>query len=589
MAARNQANTVTALCRDAARGVWVRFTDPVRAVAAAVLPEVAPALAAVERAVEEEGLCAAGFVAYEAAPAFDPALAARAPSALPLLWFGLFGGHEESPALPAAAAGAQEEPAWAPSASPEEHARAVAAVRAEIREGNTYQVNYSYRLRARAPRDPWRYFLRLVEAQGPGHAAFLETGRWAVCSASPELFFRRDGERIESRPMKGTAARGRTLEEDRARAAALRASEKERAENTMIVDMVRNDLGRVSPPGSVAVEALCAVEKYPTLWQMTSTVTAKSAASLAELFSALFPPASVTGAPKASTMGIIARLEPAPRGLYTGAVGFLLPGRRAHFNVAIRTVVVDREENRAEYGVGGGITWDSSPAAELEECRTKARVLARPRPPFSLLETLRWEPGPGYALLERHLARLAASAEYFDIPLDPARARRALADAAVRFAKAGQRVRLLLDRSGALRVEAAPLAERRRGAPFRVALAVSPVDASDPTLFHKTTDRRLYEAALAARPGYDDVLLYNTAGEVTESTLANVALESGGILWTPPVECGLLPGTLRAEMVAEGSLVERRVTVEEARGASSLYLLNSVRGIWPATLCTDRS
>ncbi len=257
-----------------------------------------------------------------------------------------------------------------------------------------------------------------MAAQDPPYGAFLDTGEWVICSASPELFFRLDGARIECRPMKGTAARGRTQAEDLAQARALQASEKERAENVMIVDMVRHDLGRVAQTGSVKVDRLFEVERYPTIWQMTSTVEAQTEAGLGDIFRALFPPASITGAPKVRTMQIIAELERLPRRLYTGTIGFLAPGRRAQFNVAIRTLLVNRPTGCAEYGVGSGITWDSDPEAEWQECRTKARILAPPVPAFSLLETMRWTPEEGYYLLERHLERLQDSALYFGFRFD---------------------------------------------------------------------------------------------------------------------------------------------------------------------------
>ena len=246
-------------------------------------------------------------------------------------------------------------------------------------------MNYTYRLIALLAAGPWDFFLHLVAAQEAPYGAFVDTGEWVIGSASSELFFRLDGDRIVSRPMKGTAGRGRTLAEDQAQAKVLQTSEKERAENVMIVDMVRHDLGRVAEIGSVTVPRLFTVEKYPTVWQMTSTIEARTTASLSDIFRALFPPASTTGAPKVRTVEIIAQLEPSPRRIYTGTIGFIAPGRHAQFNVAIRTLLLDRKTGRAEYGVGSGITWGSQPDAEWQECRDKARILTTRVPAFSLL------------------------------------------------------------------------------------------------------------------------------------------------------------------------------------------------------------
>ncbi len=391
--------------------------------------------------------------------------------------------------------------------------------------------------------------------------------------------------------MKGTAPRGRTPEEDLAAARALRASAKDRAENVMIVDMTRNDLGRVARPGSVEVRRLFEVERYPTLFQLTSEVAAETAAPLDELFAALFPCASITGAPKVRTMEILNGLESTPRGVYTGAVGLVAPGGRARFSVAIRTAHVAPAAGAGpglcfEYGTGGGVVWDSSPAGELAESRTKALVLTRGEAPFELLETLLWEPRRGYRLLDRHLARLAASAEYFGFPLDVAAARRRLGELAAGLPARRHKVRLRCAPDGGLSLGAAPLDHRRH--PWRVALARRPVDARDRFLFHKTTRRRIYEEALdqaraeAGAQGVDDVLLWNRAGELTESTVANLVLSLEGELLTPPVAAGLLAGTLRAELLARRRIRERRLVPADLARSDAIFLVNSLRGWIPA-------
>ncbi len=574
----------TVILRDAGTDRWLLFERPREIIRAFRPEEVAERLRAVETAVADRGLHAAGLLAYEAAPGFDPALAVRPDNTFPLLWFGLYDAPRavELPRFTGAPAPSADP--WDASFTPEEYASAFEHIKQRIREGDTYQVNLTYRLRRAFAEDPWPVFVRLVSAQGPTCGAYVATREWTVCSASPELFFRLDGNRLESRPMKGTAPRGLTLAQDRGQAAALHASEKNRAENLMIVDMVRNDLGRVAEPGSVTVPSLFALEKFPTLWQLTSTVCAETRAPVSEIFGALFPPASITGAPKARTMQLIAEVETTPRHIYTGCVGFIAPGRRAQFNVAIRTLLVDHTQNRAEYGVGGGIVWDSDRAQEQAECRTKTRILDTFTPPFALLETLLWTPAEGYTLLERHVARLEASAEYFDYPLDPAAVRQRLADLARTLTARPHKVRLLAARDGAVTLDAEPIAIPSADLPRPVALAHTPVDRSDAFLYHKTTHRKVYAEALASRPGFEDVILFNAEGEVTESTRANVAAEIGGVLCTPPVACGLLAGTCRAQLLEDGVLTERVIAIDELLHSPRVFLINSVRGMTRVTV-----
>jgi para-aminobenzoate synthetase/4-amino-4-deoxychorismate lyase len=283
-------------------------------------------------------------------------------------------------------------------------------------------------------------------------------------------------------------------------------------------------------------------------------------------------------------MRIIAENEPEPRSFYTGALGFLAPGRRVQFNVAIRTLHIDTAAAQAEYGTGGGIVWDSECAHEQSECRTKALILNASAEPFSLLETMLWTPGEGIALLEEHLTRLAASAEYFALPADPAELRQRLTALGESLPRTPHRVRLLVAQDGGIAVEATPFARPPTPLTLRVALAPQPVHRTDPFLYHKTTRRHVYEEAIAACPGFDDALLHNTDGEITESTRANVVAEIGGVLYTPPVRCGLLPGTLRQHLLDRGTLTERILTLDDIKSARRLFLANSLRGMQPALL-----
>ena len=568
---------------DAASGQWLRFARPREIVSARQPAAVPSALARVEAAVARPGVAAAGFVSYEAATGLDTALQVRPEPRFPLLWFGIYDKPAPTtlPELPPPPAWT---PDWAASLSPAEYAAALGRIKDFIRRGETYQVNFTYRLRAACATAPWPLFLQLCAAQGPGYSAYVDAGDWVICSASPELFFRLEGDRIESRPMKGTAARGLTPAQDEERAAALLASAKDRAENVMIVDMVRNDIGRIARPGTVHVSDLFRAEKYPTVWQMTSTVCAETDAGLEALFRALFPAASITGAPKARTMAIIADLETQPRRVYTGAIGYVGPGRRAQFNVAIRTVLIDRQQGEAEYGVGGGIVWDSDVRREAAECRTKTRVLEAPLPLFRLLETMLWLPDAGCRLLEPHFERLERSAQYFEFRVDMKRVREALTRALPAAADVPHKVRLLVDRHGAVEIETSPFRPGAADKLPRVGLARDPVAETDPFLYHKTTNRRVYEQARAGRPDCDDVLLYNRHGQVTESTIANVAVEEDGVLYTPPVNCGLLARTQRALLLAQGRLREKPIAVEQLRDARRVVLMNSVRGLYEVSL-----
>jgi para-aminobenzoate synthetase/4-amino-4-deoxychorismate lyase len=443
--------------------------------------------------------------------------------------------------------------------------------------GETYQVNFTFPLRAPFSSDPWQLFLGLAQDTPTGHAAFVGMERHSICSVSPELFFTLEGGHLLSRPMKGTAARGRTLAEDIARSEWLRESGKNRAENIMIVDMVRNDMGRIADVGSVRVSRLFEVERFSTLWQMTSTVESTTSASIADILTALFPCASITGAPKRRTMQIIASLESAPRRIYTGCIGFIAPERKAKFSVAIRTVLIDHEKREAEYGVGGGIVWESEPAEEYAECQTKGRVLTEQRPEFSLLETMLWTPGEGYFLLEHHLKRLHDSAVYFGFSLDLERADREIATLAATFPSVPHKVRLLAARDGGIACEASPISDESGSQGLRLRLAPNPVDSSNPFLFHKTTYRAVYEEARAACPECDDVLLWNEKGEITETTIFNVFVPVEGDIFTPPVECGLLPGVFRAWMLEQGTAREHVLTAEDLKRAGVFYVGNSVR------------
>lgn len=562
---------------------WLYFTNPHCMIVAECLEDVLPALREIERLIESNNWYAAGFLSYETASAFDPAFQTRAMGDFPYLWFGVYAEPHVVP-LPA-----PESPKaflnWLPAEDRDTYRTSIEQIKGYIARGQTYQVNYTMRLQADfTGANPWSFFLHLAQKQNQ-HAAYVDTGRYVICSASPELFFQLDGDTITCQPMKGTTKRGCTTSEDKERAEWLEQSTKNRAENVMIVDMVRNDLGRIAQTGSVYVPELFKTERYPTLWQMTSTVTAMTSASLTEIFSALFPCASITGAPKVSTMQIIAELENTPRKIYTGSIGYIAPHRKAKFNVAIRTALIDRETKTAEYGVGGGIVWDSTSADEYDEALLKARVLTEEQLPFSLLETMLWTPQEGFFLREKHVARMLDSADYFDILVTREKLKKYLDQISSGFHDP-RRVRVMLDQAGELGFESGPFASHD----FRVlnaCLATDPVDSNNVFLFHKTTRRAVYESARQGCEKFDDVLLYNESDELTEFTLGNLVVEWEGQWFTPPISCGLLPGTFRAHLLETGQVQERVIPVSQLRDCTRIFRVNSVRQWQEAVIQTE--
>lgn len=548
------------------------FSSPLAVHEARCVDEVAHVIAAAEQAALA-GDWAVLLLAYEAAPAFDAALPVHSPSNFPLAWAAIFdtcGAPEMVSATPI------RPPLWEPLLPEASYHAAIAQIREAIAAGETWQVNYSFPLRTHFSGDTRSWYRNLTCSQQAGYCAWIDLGHYQVLSLSPELFFERTGMQVRVRPMKGTRPRGRTPDEDHAQRRQLLASEKDRAENLMIVDLLRNDLGRIALPGTVRTSRLFEVETYDTVFQMTSTIEAQTRPGLPlfDLLRGLFPCGSITGAPKVRTMEWIRRLEPFPRDLYTGAIGWLRPGGDCIFNVAIRTIVREECSNEARCGVGGGITWDSTAEDEYQECLAKARFLTAQRPAFDLLESLLLENGQ-YWLLERHLQRMGASAEYFGFPWKRAAVQQTLTDLQAQHREGRWKVRLLTSAQGGIMAEAQALPEPA-AAVRQVALAEQPVDDQDVFLYHKTTHRAVYEQR--RRSGCDDTILYNQRGEVTESLIANVVLRDEQGLWTPPVSCGLLPGCLRTELLARDEIRERVITVAELQKAPTFFLVNSVRG-----------
>ena len=587
---------------DAANRHSYLFLDPTRILTATSADEI-PALFSHLEAALTAGLHVAGYLSYECAGHFEPTSArASKPNALPLAWLGVY----NSPILFDHAAGRFLTPSPPLPADPPAHTAAVLdhptlriptpdylaaieKIKAYIAAGDTYQVNFTDAITFPSTLSPSTLFTSLLQHQSVAYAAFLNLANHHILSLSPELFFRIEtqaGEdKITTRPMKGTMPRGLDAAEDALAALALQRDEKNRAEHVMIVDLLRNDLGRISTPGSVHVDDLFSVERYETLLQMTSTIAAtlRPRTSFYDIFRAMFPCGSITGAPKIRTMQIIRELEAHPRGIYTGAIGFIAPDRSATFSVAIRTLVL--RNNHAHMGVGGGIVADSIPADEHRECLLKASFLARPHEPFELIETILFD--QHYIRLPLHLDRLESSAAYFDFACD----RIAIATQLQHFAlpldpTQRHRVRLLLAPTGTLTLTSQPLPEESPTVSVR--LSSHRTDSADRFFRHKTTHRTLYNEELAAAraAGFDEVIFLNERGELTEGAISNLFLElpdgpeQSGKLLTPPLTSGVLPGVLRRHLLETRSDIEERVlTLADLEPPNTLWLCSSLRGL----------
>lgn len=464
------------------------------------------------------------------------------------------------------------------------HAKKVERIRQWISEGDCYQVNLTFPVDFVVYGDPLALYARLRARQPVRYGAFVSVPAATILSFSPELFFERHGHRVVTRPMKGTAPRSINADEDAKNCAVLAASLKERAENVMIVDLLRNDLGRLAAPGAVKVEALCTVEAYPTLWQMVSTIsTDLPDASLEDIFRALFPCGSITGAPKIRAMQRITELENEPRGLYTGALGWVAPGGDCRFNVAIRTLEVDAVR-RARLGVGSGIVIDADPAREYAECLLKARFVTGFDPGFDLIETIRLVDG-AYPMLALHLARLESSARALGFSSDLPAICQALADVALTNPLGAHRVRLTLAHGGGFGVSCVAISDDAQT--WQIVLADEALNRDEYLLRHKTTARSRYDGVLeklAATPEVFDAIFFNAYGEVCEGARSNVYVERDGLLLTPPLSSGLLPGVMRRHLLDSGRAVERVLYREDLLGASAIYLSNALRGLFPVTL-----
>lgn len=570
------------------------FEAPRDIVTCTRLEDVANCLAQLEKA-QAAGLHPAGYLAYELGFAFEEKLRDRfRETNEPLLWFGLYDpprkiGITEARTLLANAAGEGHAIISRPGFDMDRPAYDAAFSRAQdhLAKGDIYQVNLTMRARSSHEGAPERLFLDLMRRQPVEFAAFIKMEDRTVLSLSPELFLERQGERLRTRPMKGTAPRGRYAAEDGSIARELAKDPKQRSENTMIVDLMRNDLSRIAETGSVRVTKLCEVERYQSLHQMTSTVEARlpETTGFATVIEHLFPCGSITGAPKLSAMQIADDLETGPRGVYTGSIGHLAPGGDFRLNVAIRTLVL-RNNGTMEAGTGSGVVFDSGAGPEYDECALKLKFLTEETPDFDLIETMAYDPAQGFLLLDRHLQRLQKSAAYFGFQLNEEEVRNALAQKAACFSRA-QRVRLLLGCDGDISISSTDLTPVDQTTVFNLVLASETTSSTDRFLYHKTTNRAFYDDTrmrYQAKTGCQEVLFENDEGFLTEGSYMTLFVRKNGKLLTPALKHGVLPGTFRAGLLECGLAQEADLTREDLVEAEEVFVGNSVRGLVRARL-----
>lgn len=565
------------------------FENPADIVTCTALDEVPACLARLE-AAQGDGRFAAGFLAYELGYAFEDKLKSRfEPSGEPLLWFGIYDSVREisidaARALLSGSAAQEDASIGSPAFDMDRDAYASAfeRVRTHLAKGDIYQVNLTMRAQFTHAGTPEALFLDLMRRQPVEFAAFIRMTDRSVLSLSPELFLERQGQTLWTRPMKGTAPRGRFASEDARIARDLAADPKQRSENTMIVDLMRNDLSRIAETGSVRVTKLCEVERYKSLHQMTSTIEARlrDGVGFSGIVRNLFPCGSITGAPKLSAMQIAHDLESGPRGVYTGSIGYLAPGGDFRLNVAIRTLVL-RNDGTGQAGTGSGVVFDSGAAPEYDECILKLRFMTEDIPDFDLIETMAYDPSEGFLLFERHLQRLQTSADYLGFRSDPDAVRAELLRTASGFT-GPRRVRLLMNADGEVSITSTDLTPVDENTVFNLVVATERTRAADRFLYHKTTNRAFYDdtrARYQAGTGCQEVLFLNEDGFLTEGSYMTLFLKKDGVLLTPALHHGLLPGTFRAGLLERGLAREADLTLEDLETAETVFVGNSVRGL----------
>jgi len=568
------------------------FLNPLKIISCYSLDDVEKVFFEMED-FRKRGYYLAGFISYEAGYSFEETLKSLAiGSDFPLVWFGVYKNpfiFREGEAIDLFnAISTYRITDFRPNISRDEYINNVKAIKNFIRKGITYQVNYTFKYRFNFSGSIYGLYRELKSRQAVSYSAFIHTDRYSILSFSPELFFRKKGNSIVVRPMKGTIERGRTPQEDEFKKTILENSIKDRSENIMIVDLLRNDLGRICKSGTVATKGLFEVERYETLFQMVSTVKGilKKDTSFYELFKAIFPSGSVTGAPKISTMEIINSIEKEPRRIYTGGIGFIGPDGESVFNVAIRTVLIDNLSKKGEMGIGSGIVYDSNASKEFEECKLKASFISLPRMDFELIESILWKPKNGFYLLRLHLERLKSSARHFNFRFDRKFIIERLKEIEKKFKRAlSYKVRVLLGKTGNIRIDYRPITKERE--PVKIRFSTKRTFSDNMFLYHKTTNRHLYDEEYNRwnKKGYFDVIFTNEKNQITEGSISNIIIKKGRFFYTPPIGCGLLEGVFRKNLFKENPLLKEKVLYKkDLLNADEIYVANSVRGMLRAVL-----
>ena len=556
-----------------ALGERYTFTQPIKELKTRDLSEVADLLVQVE-SYQEQGYYVVGYVSYEAAPAFEEKLAVHKLPLLGeyLLYFTVHDRVETSP-IPLTYEEVDLPSKWKEETSAENYEKAIAQIHHHLRQGDTYQVNYTVQLKQDLSANPFAIYNRMVVEQEAGYNAYVEHDEMAVISMSPELFFEQNDRELTTRPMKGTTQRGVTDQEDLAQATWLEQDPKNRSENMMIVDLLRNDMNRISEVGSERVERLCQVEQYSTVWQMTSTIKSqlREDVDLVAIFRSLFPCGSITGAPKIATMEIIKDLEPQPRGVYCGTIGILLPNGRRIFNVAIRTIQL--HQGKAIYGVGGGITWDSTWESEYREVHQKAAVLYRKQARFQLITTGRISQKQ-LLFEDQHLERLTKASRYFAYPFDPEELRQKIEEECQACdSHQDSRLRITLSKSGEMKLSRQILTPLSPSF-CKAKLCLQEADLNQSFTYFKTTHRPHLSL------GEQEKIYHNKSGELLETSIGNLVLKINGKLYTPPISQGILPGIYRQHLLETGQVEEKVLTVPDLDQAETIYGCNAVRGLY---------
>ncbi|MGM8363837.1 chorismate-binding protein [Virgibacillus sp. W0181] len=553
------------------------FNNAEKVITANKVEDVLPCLKKVQEAVKQ-GYYAAGYVSYEAAPAFDANNKVLQNNKLPLLWFGLFTkpsseviDHKKTFHLDS----------WDPSVTKEHYNKNVNCILQDIDLGKATQVNYTIPFHSGLEGSALAYYKQLEKAQESNYSAYLNIGDYSILSASPELFFHSYNGKITLKPMKGTVERGKTYEQDVTNKQWLKTSRKNRMENKVIADLMCKDLQKIANERSIQVENPFEIEKYPTVFQMTSTVTGDLLpdVNLIDIFQSLFPSGSITGMPKKESMEVIQALENEPREVYCGAIGYITPDNEAIFNVPIRTVLLDNNTGKASYHAGGGITAHSKVDEEYKEVVAKAKILNKKQVDFQLLESLYLNNGE-YFILNQHFKRLSQSAEYFNFQLNLGKVSDGLKDFAAKAGRNNRKVRLLVDKSGKYSIESTELQPLQPK--LTVTLSDEPINKENAFYYHKTTKREIYHAHLNNETF--DTLMWNTDNEITEFTIGNIVVELHNALLTPPVYSGLLAGTFRGKLLEDGVIKEQTIHKNDLQSCTNIWLINSVRGWVPVHL-----